>query len=509
MNKQVETLQLEQPNIDPLDDNGSRPNQRVRAAHESIASNGSRGKAIVVGAGVTGLTSAWKLAAGGMDTRLCEATSRVGGMATTFKHQDFLLDQGPHKFFSVMEDRMRLAEEIVGDADFLVVPKRSRIRLLGKFLSYPVALLDLVKNLNPLIALACGFSYGCQLLKNPFDRRPDVSYEDWLVRRFGPRLYNMIFAEYARKIWGDPKELARELAETRVAIPGLLPLLWKMLVSRGKGQVIHAETFRYPKLGSGEFSRRLAELVLDSGGEIQYGSPLVEVSVADNRVRSLRFQPGETITLGPSDVVVSTLPVGYFVRLIKPEPPENVLTAAKQLKTRHLVLLYLILDRPSLSDDSWLFFPESKYIFTRAFEQKNFSRYMCPDDKTCLCLEIVAVDQSLWRASDESLYERAISGLEEMGFVKRSEVIEYFTRRLPWVYPVYDLDYKANTEVVLDYLDSISNLYSVGRQGGFNYVGQIDCLDIGLVTAEHILQNDGKALWSEARQRFANYIVLD
>jgi len=71
------------------------------------------------------------------------------------------------------------------------------------------------------------------------------------------------------------------------------------------------------------------------------------------------------------------------------------------------------------------------------------------------------------------------------------------------------LNYKENTATVLNCLDSISNLYSVGRQGGFNYVGQIDCLDIGVVTAEHILKWGDKSHWSEARQQFANYIVLD
>jgi protoporphyrinogen oxidase len=493
--------------IDPLDDNGSQSTKRPLSFAPKI--DRPSGRAIIVGAGVTGLSTAWQLATAGMQTTVLEASSRVGGMATTFKHKDFLLDQGPHKFFSVMEDRMRMAEEIVGNGDFLVVPKRSRIRLAGHFLNYPLALLDIVKNLSPLIAISGGLSYFLQLAKNVFDRRPDISYEDWLVRRFGRRLYELIFAEYARKIWGDPQQLARELAETRVAIPGLLPLLWSMLITRGKGRVIHAETFRYPKLGSGEFSRRLAELALENGGEIQYGSSLVEVNLRGRQVDSLRLASGETIAVGASDVVITTIPIGYLLRLIKPAPPKDVLDAAKGLKTRHLVLLYLILNRSSVSDDSWLFFPENKYIFTRAFEQKNFSSYMCPPDKTALCLEIVAIDNSLWRASDEDLYERTITGLEDTGLVKRSEVIEYFTRRLPWVYPVYDLDYKQNTQVTLDYLDGISNLYSVGRQGGFNYVGQIDCLDIGVVTAEHILQRNGKNDWANARQRFADYIVLD
>lgn len=472
------------------------------------------GRAIIVGAGVTGLTVGWQLAYAGMDVLLLEAMDHLGGMAGTFKHGDFLLDMGPHKFFSVMENRMQTARELMGE-EFLIVPKRSRIRLSGHFLNYPIGLLDIMKNLDPLIAVTGGVSYLLQLMRNVFNRRPDISYEDWLIRRFGPKLYQLIFAEYARKIWGEPRTLARELAETRVAVPGLLPLLWHMLFARNKGRTIHAETFNYPRFGSGQFCDRLAELLVEYGGVIRCDASVTRLGMAakSQRVGSIQLEAGEPISVHPEDVVVTTVPVSFLSRIIDPAPPTAVTEAASQLKTRPLVLLYLILNRPSVSKDNWLFFPEAKYIFNRVFEQKNFSPFMCPEDKTVLCLEIVASDMDLWRASETDLFERAITGLEETGLVHRSQVIEYFSRRLKWAYPVYDLDYRRNTETVLQYLDSMPNLYSVGRQGGFNYVGQIDCLDIGILTAEHILHHrqaqDAAVHWADVRQRFANYIVLD
>lgn len=465
-------------------------------------------KAYVIGGGVTGLTAAWQLAQRGMDVTVFEAEEYVGGMAATHRHGDFLLDLGPHKFFSVMPERMRLAEEIMGD-DFLTVPKRSRIRLAGRFLNYPVGLLDLVKNLNPLVAVSGGLSYLWQSLRNLFDRSEASSYEDYLVKKFGRRLYELVFAQYARKIWGEPRRLARSLAETRVAVPGLLTLLWRMIFARNSGPLIHAETFRYPKYGSGQFSERLAQLARENGARIELKAVLTGLDLEDGRVLSLRLAGGRHIDVGEEDAVICTCAAAYLARLISPKPPPEVLRAAENLKTRDLTLVYVILDRPTVSDDNWLFFPEGKYIFNRVFEQKNFSPFTVPAERTALCLEIVVSSPEIQQAGPDTLTERALAGLEECGLVRRSQVSETFTRRVKWAYPVYDLDYQRNFAAVYRHLDGITNLYAVGRQGGFNYIGQIDCLDVGIVTAEHIARRQGKSGWEAVRRHFASYIVLD
>ena len=464
-------------------------------------------KVIVIGAGVTGLSTAWQLARAGVKVLLLEANDHVGGMAATFRHADFLLDLGPHKFFSLMEDRMHLLEELMGE-ELLTVPKRSRICLANRLLDYPIGLLDVMKNLDPLIAVTGGLSYLYQLLLNLFNRREDVSYEDWLVRRFGRKLYELIFAQYARKIWGEPKTLARSLAETRVAIPGLLPLLWQMLVAPKSGRVIHAETFRYPKYGSGQFCEKLAELVTQHGGEIHLSSLVQHITIQDEKISSLDIKDQPSISIDAEDMVISTLSLSLFNNMVTPNLPEEVGSAAKNLKTRDLILLYLVINRASVSHDNWIFFPEQKVIFNRMFEQKNFSPYMLPADKTVLCLEIV-VDEGGYRPADSVLIERSLHTLEELKLIRSSEVVEHFTRYVKWAYPVYDKHYQQNVNVLLKHLDSISNLYSVGRQGGFNYVGQIDCLDIGIRTAEYILTHKDKSAYDAVRQSFNAYIVLD
>ena len=111
--------------------------------------------------------------------------------------------------------------------------------------------------------------------------------------------------------------------------------------------------------------------------------------------------------------------------------------------------------------------------------------------------------------SDENLFKKSIQDLAEAGLVAAEETNEYFCRRLRNVYPVYELSYKENVQKVLGYLDTIRNFYSIGRQGGFSYVGQVDCLDIGSVTADHIQNDPDRLRWKEARRHFENYVVID
>jgi protoporphyrinogen oxidase len=241
--------------------------------------------------------------------------------------------------------------------------------------------------------------------------------------RFGRRLYELIFAQYARKIWGDPKTLARSLAETRVAIPGLLPLLWHMLVARNRQRVVHAETFYYPKYGSGQFCDKLADLVIQHGGDIKCSAAVSRVHIEDNNLRVIEANGQPAIEVKPQDIVISTLPVSYFSRLITPALPLPVLEAASQLKTRDLILFYIILNQASVSEDNWIFFPEQKIIFNRLFEQKNFSPFMVPEGRTALCLEIV-LDNNERRPSDDELAAQALPVLEELGLIHKAQVAE-------------------------------------------------------------------------------------
>ena len=57
-------------------------------------------KIVVIGAGVTGLSVAWKLSEKGYEVNIIEMDKFIGGLARSIKIENYFFDIGPHSFFS-------------------------------------------------------------------------------------------------------------------------------------------------------------------------------------------------------------------------------------------------------------------------------------------------------------------------------------------------------------------------------------------------------------------------
>ena len=302
---------------------------------------------------------------------------------------------------------------------------------------------------------------------------PDNSYEDWVINRFGRPTYELVLGPYARKIWGNPQQLSKDLAETRIAMPSLMEMIKQMLFGqKEKSPVINADLFYYPPQGFVQISQKMLEKIQIHAGNITLGKAISKIECDDQGlVRTIIYTDGSKEELNENDVLISTAPLHQLVTAIEPLPDANTLQALSRLKNRKLILLYIVLNTRRLTEDNWLFFPEEKYPFNRIFEQKGFNAQMIPDDKTVLCVEITcAEDDPLWQANDEQIYSKSCPGLKEAGLLD-NELIEYFVKRVDHAYPVYDLNYQENLSIVMNILDTIPNLYSIGRQGCYSYAG--------------------------------------
>ncbi|MDD5317367.1 MAG: FAD-dependent oxidoreductase [Candidatus ainarchaeum sp.] len=467
-------------------------------------------RVLILGAGPSGLSAGWKLAEAGAEVAVLEKGDEVGGQSKTFSWKGMRLDYGPHKIYTQNPRIKKEVESLFGRGELLSVPKRSRMRLLGKYFGFPVKMRELLLKMSPLVTADIGARYAFALARSKISKPREDSYESYMMERFGGGTYRLIFGPYARKVWGEPRGLSASLAKSRIAVPSLLDLAKRLVAGDGGRPEISAKEFYYPRKGVFELSEKMAGRIRGKGGKILFGSRPSRIVCEGNRVAKVEYESrGRKLWFEPTHVV-STIPLAEAASLFEPQLPPPVIEAAGKLSHRNLVLAVIVVRRDRVFPDNWLFFPEEKYVFNRVYEQKGFSAEMVPEGMSAVCAEITcSPDDVLWNAGEKQVCERVVSDLAEAEVIARNEVAGTGAFRMELAYPVYDARYEERLKESLGFLDRIDNFFAIGRNGSFNYAGMLDCMDMGIRTAEHIVANGTNAEWREARKGFQNYVTVD
>lgn len=415
-------------------------------------------KHIIIGAGLSGLSCASVLRD---DCVVLEQDSCIGGLAKTVFFGAFSFDLGGHRFFSADSSLRDFFLRVLGD-NARNIKRKSRIFRNGVFVEYP---------LKPSVLGSLSFRdvvsvFATYAFRAAFPL-PERSFADAACNRFGDRLFELFFKGYTEKVWGVPcHKLSPEFMDIRLQKVSL------------KNAVVHAffrrndvasftDTFLYPLSGIGEFSLRLSRT-----HDVRLQHAVTGFSCRGNRIESVIVNDSDEI---PCSQVVSTMPITRLVELLY--PPEKVLQAAKALRYRSLICVFLELDRKTYTDDHWIYFPQDQ-IFGRLHEPKNWSPAMAPADKTGVCVEIFCDrNDVMWQKDDIQIAHAVIS---EIPLLKRFEVLSHMVKRVPYAYPVYTVGYREHLDTVKTFLSSYENLFCVGRTGAFQYCNMDVCLAEGL-----------------------------
>ena len=200
-----------------------------------------------------------------------------------------------------------------------------------------------------------------------------------------------------------------------------------------------------------------------------------------------------------------------LARLARPAPPEDALAAAARLRFRAMVLVYLVLpvDRYTPFDAHYL--PEEWTPVTRISEPTNYRDGDDPAGRTVLCAEIPCNrDETVWNASDDDLRAIVLAALAHAELPAAAPV-EVAVRRLPFVYPVYEVGYERALEQLEAWADAQPRLLSFGRGGLFAHDNAHHALAEGWAAAEALCPDGSldREAWATAKRRFAAHVVED
>jgi len=449
---------------------------------------------VVAGGGPAGLTAALALARAGRSVTVVEREAEVGGLARTVERDGYRFDLGGHRFFTRIAEVRALWEELLG-ADMLVRQRRSRIHFHGRFFDYPITAGSALRGLGPFESALILGSYLSAKLR-PI--RPEATLADWLVNRFGSRLFESFFRPYTEKVWGQACEtIGAQWAAQRIRGLSMRAAVADMLRRGSGGQRSLLTEFHYPRLGPGMLWGRMRDRVVAAGHRVLTGHHVRSIRHRDGAVREVEIEGPAGRHVLPASHVISTMPLRDLAAALDPAPAATVAKAAAGLRYRDLVLVALILEGEDPFPDTWLYLHDPGIRAGRVQNFRAWSPELVPSpDRTCVGMEyFCSTGDPTWSLTDAALVEQARSDLAALGLAGRARFAAAEVVRVREAYPVYDVDFVDRVATVRRGLESLANLQVAGRNGMHRYNNMDHSMLTGLLAARNVM-GQAHDLWS-------------
>ena len=150
-------------------------------------------KITILGAGLAGLSTAYHLK---KDYEIFESEAEAGGLCRTVKEKGYVIDYGPHLFFSKDKYVRRLLDRLLGNNLHELESSVSQYSF-GNYLKYPYnvnlhgAPAEIIKD--------CISGYVDANYKR--DKKKPRNYHDWCLYNFGKGYSRHFMLPYAKKNW--------------------------------------------------------------------------------------------------------------------------------------------------------------------------------------------------------------------------------------------------------------------------------------------------------------------
>jgi protoporphyrinogen oxidase len=479
---------------------------------------GNKKTALIIGAGPAGLTAAYKLLEEtDIHPIVIEKEDFIGGISRTVNYKGNRIDIGGHRFFTKngqvqeiwdkfmpvqgepsIDDKILNNEKPLNvggpnpeneDNIFLIRTRVSRILYLRKFFDYPISLkLKTILNLGLLNTTKAGIGY---VWSSIFKIKED-SLEDFMINRFGTSLYKIFFKDYTEKVWGKkPSEISASWGAQRIKGLSLSKALISVItkpfrkkdISQKNIETSLIENFFYPKKGPGQFWETMASNIIEKGGQVLLNTNVDKISIVDGKINTLRCISNGNTTELSADYIFSSMPICDLVKSIDAEVPKEVYDVATNLPYRDFITVGLLVNKLKIKNttniktvsnivpDCWIYIQEPDVKVGRMQIFNNWSPYMVKDleNTVWIGLEYFCNEgDELWQMPDDEFINFAIDEVVKIGIADKEDILDQTRIKVNKAYPAYFGIYDK-FDTVKNYLNSIDNLYCIGRNGQHRY----------------------------------------
>lgn len=469
-------------------------------------------QAIIIGAGPAGLTAAYQLLkTTDIQPILLEELDDVGGISRTVAYKNNRMDLGGHRFFTKSKEVQDIWSALMPlqgsgayddimlhrqkpyalngpdpekeDRVMLLRDRISRIYFKNAMFDYPLSInLSTIKNMGFASTFVAGMGY----ISSALMKKPEDNLENFMINRFGKPLYHAFFEDYTEKVWGrHPKQISASWGEQRIKGLNLKKALLNFFQksSSKEKETSLIEQYYYPKKGPGQLWQTMLSEIEQMGGKIIKNCKAQRFAFTNNQITGVYASTleGEQKFIG--DYFFSSMPIKDLIPALQTNVPAEILQIAADLPYRDFITVGLLVKQLKLKNttkyktlsnitpDCWIYVQDRNVALGRLQIFNNWSPYMVEDvnHTVFVGLEYFCNEgDKLWRMDDSHFIQMAVEELERIGVIDRADILDATRIKVKKAYPAY-FDSYDQIDKVIDYLNSIDNLYCIGRNGQHRY----------------------------------------
>jgi protoporphyrinogen oxidase len=426
------------------------------------------------------------------DILIVDRNRLVGGLARTEMFDGNRFDIGPHRFFTKNREINALWNKTLGD-DFRPVDRLTRIYYNHQFFHYPIKAFETFWKLGLAESAHAFVSF---LYEKMVHQTEAQTFEDWIVQKFGSKLYQTFFKTYTEKVWGIPcNQIGAEWAAQRIKGLDITQVLKTAMFGDPRQEIkTLADRFDYPRLGAGQMYEAMMDKVVARGGTVRLNSRVTAFHRQDHEIAAVAVTDGEGHAYRlTANHYFTSIPLTHFFHLVSPEASVDVQQAAKALYYREHITVNLLVNGDQLFPDQWIYIHAPEVKMARLANYKNFSPAMVKDPRqSTLSVEYFTFkNEGLWQMTDEDLTQLAIDELGYLGLVGTGRVQQAWVVRETESYPTYFLGYQEPYGTLKGAMDRYTNLTPIGRGGMYKYNNQDHSTLSGILAARNYLKLPG------------------
>jgi len=451
-------------------------------------------KVVIIGAGLTGLVTAFYLVKNGVRVKILEKNSRLGGVIQTIKEQGFTIEAGPNTGVVSHPEITELFEDLKNHCAMEIANPDAKKRLIwkdGEWHALPSGFLPAIK--TPLFSLGDKF----RILGEPFRKRgtnPNESIADLVVRRMGKSYLDYAVDPFISGIYaGDPSQLV-----TRFALPKLYALeqTYGSFIGGSVKKKSEPKDERSKKVTREVFSAKgglqslIDALVKGIGSEnILLNCKDIKVSNENHEFRTSSFMGGITVSL-ISEKVISTAG-GKEIESLFPFIAQDQLDAIKKLEYAKIVQVALGYNQwkgISVNAFGGLIPSKEKRKILGVLFPSSFFVNRAPENGVLLSVFLGGIkNDSYYSLNDEEIMSLVGEEIDEMMKIKgiKPDLIKIF--RYQYAIP----QYTASSEQRINAIDIVQKNFPGLILGGNirDGIGMGDRIKQGRAIAEEIINS--------------------